>query len=168
MRLTGHKAYQTVNRHRHPQVDMVLQEDEHPLQDTANEKKISSHPLRNRAVSPDKLEADDSAIPGTMPLRPNKTVIRSGLEEQNLSFTHKLNEATTTDEVKAAPVAQEQQPEPQPVIVKHIEQISDSQDKTQAYTQASTSLVKMSLNTPVPKEVKKEETPRKLTKNDLL
>lgn len=44
-------------------------------------------------MSPDGLDRDDSAIPGTLPLRANKTVIKSGLEEQDLSFTHKLNDA---------------------------------------------------------------------------
>ena len=124
MRLTGHKAYQTVNRHRHPQIDLTLKEDEHPLQDTEDHKKISANPLRQRAVSPEKLEADDSAIPGTMPLRPNKTVIKSGIEDQDLSFTHKLVQNEEEKEKEAAPVAVQVEPiqeQQQPVIIRHTE-----------------------------------------------
>lgn len=52
MRLTGSLSYQTVNRHRHPQHNMEIENNQNTtlLQDTLKEKQISSTPLRFRSV----------------------------------------------------------------------------------------------------------------------
>ena len=115
-------------------------------------------------MSPDSIGVANES--GTMPLRVNKTTIRSGIYEQEESFTHKMEKT----ELSATPVAADvilvqnttqeahhnhAKSTDTASFVKNENTIIDSSnnDKTQANTFASQSLIRSHANLPVPGHV---------------